>query len=49
MFDDLADDRGESENLAEDEPERAQKLKSELQQILKDAKARMPEGMISRN
>lgn len=44
----LDSDRSEAQDLAKAAPESAQKLKSELQRILKEVKARMPTGVIAR-
>ncbi len=44
----LEADRGESQDLARAAPEEALKLKGELQRLLREAMARMPEGLISR-
>ena len=45
---DLEFDRGEAEEFSAGEPRTAKALKEELQGILRDVKARMPRGMISR-
>jgi hypothetical protein len=44
----LETDRSESLDLAKGAPKSAAKLKKELQRYLKEAKARMPAGVIVR-